>query len=242
MTTLAAQLALLADNATGDISAADMRAIVTDIWNRTSSAAPIEALAFDITPDAAAHTPGRLHWNAENGSLDLDTITAGASLSLGYEQWLRGRNTTGSTILDGTPVRISGGSGNNPVVSLDDGQGHIIGVATENIANNSDGRVTTFGALHGLNTSAFTDGARLYSTSAGALTTSQTPSFVGVVLNAHVTDGVLFVHPASFDHPDGTTAARPTTRSLGYMYFDTTLGKPIWWNGAAWVDATGATV
>ena len=30
--------------------------------------------------------------------------------------------------------------------------------------------------------------------------------------------------------------------SIGYWYFDTTLGKPIYWTGTAWVDATGATV
>lgn len=46
----------------------------------------------------------------------------------------------------------------------------------------------------------------------------------------------------------GTTAERPVllaTAQFGYTYLDTTLdadGKPIWWNGAAWVDATGAVV
>lgn len=42
----------------------------------------------------------------------------------------------------------------------------------------------------------------------------------------------------------GTTAARPTaaTAGLGFQYFDTTLNKPIWSTGAAWVDATGAAV
>jgi len=44
-----------------------------------------------------------------------------------------------------------------------------------------------------------------------------------------------------------TTANRPTLRAqdIGVMYMDTTLaagGKPIWWNGTAWVDSTGATV
>jgi len=29
---------------------------------------------------------------------------------------------------------------------------------------------------------------------------------------------------------------------LGAMSFDQTLNKPIWWNGAIWVDATGAAV
>ena len=51
-----------------------------------------------------------------------------------------------------------------------------------------------------------------------------------------------------------TTANRPTKTTVGvvndadwagYLYFDTTLaaaGKPIWWTGAAWVDATGTAV
>ena len=43
------------------------------------------------------------------------------------------------------------------------------------------------------------------------------------------------------------TADRPTLRAqdLGVMYMDNTLsasGKPIWWNGTAWVDATGSAV
>lgn len=40
----------------------------------------------------------------------------------------------------------------------------------------------------------------------------------------------------------GTTASRPATPPTGFGYFDTTLGKPVWWKGAVWVDATGATV
>ena len=37
---------------------------------------------------------------------------------------------------------------------------------------------------------------------------------------------------------------RPTLASddIGKQFFDTTLNKPIWWTGSAWVDATGATV
>ena len=45
----------------------------------------------------------------------------------------------------------------------------------------------------------------------------------------------------------GTTAQRPTlgVEDQGVPYFDTTLaaaGKPIWWHGTAWVDATGTVV
>lgn len=38
----------------------------------------------------------------------------------------------------------------------------------------------------------------------------------------------------------GTTAARPVANLVvGMSYFDTTLGKPVWYKGPGWVDATG---
>jgi len=38
----------------------------------------------------------------------------------------------------------------------------------------------------------------------------------------------------------GVTGSRPAAPANYEMYFDTTLGIPIWWDGAQWVDATGA--
>jgi hypothetical protein len=40
----------------------------------------------------------------------------------------------------------------------------------------------------------------------------------------------------------GTSASRPVVTTVGYQYFDATLGKPIWWKGSNWVDAAGVTV
>ncbi len=42
----------------------------------------------------------------------------------------------------------------------------------------------------------------------------------------------------------GTTANRPTVGLTPYFtqYLDTTLGKPIWWNGTVWKDSAGTTV
>jgi hypothetical protein len=40
----------------------------------------------------------------------------------------------------------------------------------------------------------------------------------------------------------GTTAQRSTSVKAGFMFFDTTLGKPIWWSGMAWHDAAGSSV
>lgn len=42
----------------------------------------------------------------------------------------------------------------------------------------------------------------------------------------------------------GSKSGRPVLASsdAGYIYFDTTLNKPIWWSSVSWVDGTGATV
>lgn len=41
----------------------------------------------------------------------------------------------------------------------------------------------------------------------------------------------------------GTTANRPTSNLwVGRPYWDSTLGLPIWWNGAAWIRADGVVV
>lgn len=40
----------------------------------------------------------------------------------------------------------------------------------------------------------------------------------------------------------GISTLRPSDPTTGICHFDETLGKPIWWNGSAWVDATGTLV
>ena len=46
----------------------------------------------------------------------------------------------------------------------------------------------------------------------------------------------------SLNNPAQASIYRPTVTPLGAMSFDTTLGKPIWWNGTNWIDATGTIV
>lgn len=41
----------------------------------------------------------------------------------------------------------------------------------------------------------------------------------------------------------GTTAARPSTDlQVGQFYFDTTINRPIWWDGTNWINAAGTVV
>lgn len=41
----------------------------------------------------------------------------------------------------------------------------------------------------------------------------------------------------------GTSVERPANDLwIGLIFFDTTLGKPIWYDGTNWIDATGTEV
>lgn len=52
----------------------------------------------------------------------------------------------------------------------------------------------------------------------------------------------LQVHRLLKYRGSGITADRPTNAlNDGDMYFDTTLGYPIWYYSGGWVDATGAS-
>lgn len=241
MATLAEILALLPDNTSGDIGADDVRAAVTALWNRTDGVDPIEGLLMDTTPPAVTHTPGRVHWDDPTGTLEVDG-PFGTRLQVGQELHLLVRNMSGVAIANGAAVQITSGGGQRIFVSLASGNGRTAGVATTPIPNNSDGIVTTYGMVNDLNTSAFNEGDFLFVGAGGVLTTSTTASFLGVVTVSHVNQGSIFIRPFSFAQASGATATRPTAPPVGFMFFDTTLGKPIWFKSPGWVDSAGVAI
>jgi len=71
--------------------------------------------------------------------------------------------------------------GQNPTIALARADSfttcEVIGMATHDIPNNTVGKVTTFGLVNDLDTSAFADGAIIYlSASTAGLITSTVPS------------------------------------------------------------------
>lgn len=40
----------------------------------------------------------------------------------------------------------------------------------------------------------------------------------------------------------GTSLRRPTNKGIGQIFFDTTLNKPIWWDGTKWVNSDGIEI
>lgn len=113
------------------------------------------------------------------------------------------RNQTGATLVKGTIVYISGGSGNKALVSKalatsDATSASTFGMVTADITNNSNGYVTISGIVSGLDTSAYPDGTTLYLSGSTAGTYTGTKPYapihlvyVGVVTYSHPTQGSI---------------------------------------------------
>jgi hypothetical protein len=111
-------------------------------------------------------------------------------------------NKTGVDIPNGSVVYISGAQGHRPTIALADASAcstsrKILGITTQDIPNNQEGRVTIHGLVKGLNTSAYAAGTCLFlSVDAGDYEDS-TPTYgmprikIGTVVASHVTQGSI---------------------------------------------------
>jgi hypothetical protein len=116
----------------------------------------------DVTFDSVHLTggvgdQGTISWNADEETLDL--IQNGAVLQLGQETQVHVRNNSGATIGNGVPVMATGtlGASGRITVAKMDGTVptnaiYMIGIATEDIPNGTDGKVTVFGKVRSVNT------------------------------------------------------------------------------------------
>ena len=163
------------------------------------------ATAATLRLTGGSGSQGTLSWNTDEETVDI--IQNGATLQVGQEVQVHVKNQTGSTITDGTPVYVTGTLGSSgrltvaPMIA--DGSieaKYFLGVTTEDIPNGEDGKVTTFGKIRGLNTSAYAPGTTLYvsSTTAGFWQTTPpvSPALdleVAIVINQHANNGTLFV-------------------------------------------------
>ena len=163
-----------------------------------------ESVTFDQAA-AVSVEAGQLAWNVDEQTLDLGK-GGGVVLQLGSEQLSLVRNSTASTIPNGTAVMFAGTLGNSgrllvaPMVADGTYPGYVFfGVTTEAIAAGEDGFVTTFGKVRQVNTSTFTEGAILWCDPAvpGGLTETepQAPNLklpVAAVISSK-TNGILMV-------------------------------------------------
>lgn len=181
---------------------------ITSLSGITGAIATVDSIAFD-TAAGATGAVGKLLWNDTEGTLEFQMKGGNVTLQVGQEQVLRVTNQSGSVMVDGQVVYITGSTGNHLNVTLAQGNGEAtssktIAVVTETIANNNSGFATTSGLVHGLNTSTLTEGAAIWlsPTVAGGITSTkpQAPNhavLVGWCVKQHATVGVIYVHIAN---------------------------------------------
>lgn len=160
-------------------------------------------LTFDPS-NTVTYEEGRIYYDSDVNAFTAFNNEPDVALNIGEETWTFVRNNSGSTISNGQAVYISGAIGNIPTIALAQADAvstsNVVALATHDIENNTTGYVTTFGAIRGLNTSAFTEGDELYlsASTAGGVTTTRSESpdfdvFVGTLTVSHVTQGIIYV-------------------------------------------------
>lgn len=201
----------------------------TDVNLGTHNILP-NSVRLSTTPTGTLTNVGQLYWDATNVTASIP-LNANVTLQIGQEEHVRARNNTGVQINDGQVVYINGAQGNNPTIALANSDSvntsSVIGMATENIADNGTGFVTTFGVVNGYNTSGFTSGDVLYlNTVSGQISnTIPTPPHnvvkVGIALNS-TNNGKVFIQPAAplgqdttFAAPYNSNKVAPTQRAIG---------------------------
>jgi hypothetical protein len=174
-------------------------------------------------------TIGQLAWNQSEGTLDIG-LNDNYNMHLGEEMLYRVRNSTGSTVLAGTPVYASGltAGGNNRIeIAPHVANGLIreirfMGLMTENCDTGINGYTTHFGYIRSLDTRGdanangysnklwasgepiWAEGDILYvhPTIEGKLTKVEPKHSISVaiILNRHQNQGKIFVRPTSYGH------------------------------------------
>jgi hypothetical protein len=161
-----------------------------------------DSVLFNTSP-ALQGEIGELFWDEQDKTLSLQLDTT-VKLQIGQEQFIRAVNKSGSTIINGSVVYVSGAQGNRPVISLADANSYgnsqkVIGVVTADITNNHEGYVTISGLVRDLNTNSYNEGDCLYLSETAGQMTATKPSdgvarvLVGMVVKSHVTDGWVCV-------------------------------------------------
>ena len=168
-----AQILSLARDVSNNAGNADQKAVqALDTLGRIANALEMLATApvvennnsvvtdYIDLPEIGPHVSQarRVQWNRDDGTMDIG-LYGGSVLQVGQEIMYYAKNTSGALIANGTPVMFTGTVGASGKLtfglSVADGSvpaEYMMGVTTQDIADNAFGYVTSFGLVRGFNT------------------------------------------------------------------------------------------
>ncbi|MBU2177588.1 MAG: hypothetical protein KJ556_21050, partial [Gammaproteobacteria bacterium] len=167
-----------------------------------------------IEPATPAANKNRIYVEDQNGITRLRSKdSTGLIVTHLRDNLINVHNTSGSDMVKGQAVYISGSTGNTPNITLAKADSldtlPAVGLLLENIDNNDFGRIMKFGKLSQINTSGFAEGDVLYvsAATAGAVV-NVCPTYpnycqrVGVVSSSGVGNGSIEIDPDSVERAD----------------------------------------
>lgn len=155
---------------------------------------------------APTYAAGLVWYDNTYNALSYYNSTTNNVVHIGQELQQQVRNSTGSTISKGQIVYISGATGQIGNITLAQANAYstsqVIGVANQDIPNNTNGWVVTQGTITNFNTVGLTEGASVYlsATTAGAFTSTEpsTPNYavhMGTCLYSNANNGKIYINP-----------------------------------------------
>lgn len=188
---------------------------LTNLTGLTGAISTATSIKFNGNIAPPGYSQGLGYYDTSCECITFYNNDNAVSLQVGQEAWIRVKNVSGSSITNGSAVYVNGSSGGTPTIALAQANSAAtavgVGLATETIANNAIGYVTSLGVVHGLNTSGFSIGAVYISSSvAGGLTQTapSSPNYiyrVGFVTAVDATVGTIHVTPSTGRLGNGTT-------------------------------------
>jgi hypothetical protein len=176
---------------------------VTTSGTPTFAKATIGSMQLSLAAGVSV-AQGEMAWNADEETIDFGMN--GAIWQGGLETFYHIRNDSGATLTNGTLVMATGTIGASGRILVDKFDGsdpanvkRILGFVTYDIVDGADGKVTNFGKVRGLDTSAWNDGDILWAsdTVPGEITSTEPGGGslgmpVAFVVYSHASVGTLF--------------------------------------------------
>jgi len=169
--------------------------------------------------------PGRLSYDSGEGTLTFGLSGGNLDLPIGVINFETCFNEDSSSISKGNAVRVTGAQGNRVAVKKahaldDDGSAEILGLAAETIGVGAQGKIIVAGPLKGIDTSAYTEGQKVYlSTTPGAFTMEKPQApvhnvWLGVIQRVHASIGIINIKVQNGYEIEELHDVRITTASL----------------------------
>lgn len=202
----------------------------------------VQGFLFNTNPTVGAFAEGKLYYDYVYKTLACN-IDTDVNLQIGQETMVRAVNNTGSNMLNGQAVYLSGASGVFPTIALGKADAlatsYVVGVLTQNINTGTEGFATVRGVVHDVDTSAWNAGDNLYlsDATAGALTNVEPtpPSIsirVGRVIVKDATVGSIYVNPRQINQLSALSDVN---------IINPVLDEVMRYNGSLWVNGAPAT-